>query len=169
MFARVNFAKLSLMDALDLAVLIENEAYERYAMFSEQLGHRYPGDAGSVFKGMAVNEKKHGDDLRERRKKMFGEKPTKVNKDDLYDVEAPEVGAPRYNMSPLKAFQLALESEQKAFGFYERALVHIVDPDVKKLFEELRDEEVEHVAMVKKAIEGLPPEAREDVVNADED
>jgi len=169
MFARVDFAKLSLMDALDLAVLIEQEALGRYTLFTEQLGHRFPGDAGSVFKNMAENERKHGEQLAARRKKLFGEEPVKVRADDLYDVEAPEVGAPRLNMSALKALELALSSEKKAFDFYDQALPHVTDKDVKALFTELRDEETEHVALLKKAIAALPPEAREDIENADED
>jgi len=169
MFARVDFAKLSLMDALDLAVLIEQEALDRYTLFTEQLGHRFPGDAGTVFKNMAENEKKHGEQLAARRKKLFGEEPVRVKSDDLYDVEAPEVGAPRLNMSALKALELALSSEKKAFEFYDQALPHVQSKDVKALFTELRDEETEHVRLLEKAIAALPPEAREDVENEDED
>lgn len=169
MFARVNFAKLSLMDALDLAVLIENEAFERYSLFAEQLGHRFPGDAGSVFRSMAKNERKHGEQLIERRQHLFGDKPASVKRDDLFDVEAPEVGAARLNMSPLKAFQLALESERKAYAFFDEALGHVADKDVKALFKELRDEESEHVRMVEQAIAALPPSAAEEVANPDED
>ena len=39
MATRLDLSKLSLMDALDLAILIEMEAYERYKMFASQLGH----------------------------------------------------------------------------------------------------------------------------------
>ena len=52
MTTRLDFATLDLMDALDLAVLIEAEAYERYRLFVTQLGHRFPGDASSVFATM---------------------------------------------------------------------------------------------------------------------
>ena len=41
----LDFATLDLMDALDLAILIEVEAWERYKFFSEQIGHRLPGGA----------------------------------------------------------------------------------------------------------------------------
>lgn len=169
MFARVDFAKLELKDALDLATLIEHEAFERYAMFAEQLGHRHPEDAGSVFHSMANNERKHGEQLAERRKALFGDAPATVKADDLFDVEAPEVGAPRRNMSVLKAFEVALSSEKKAYAFYNEALAHITQKDVKALFEELRDEETEHVAMVEAAIAKLPPSAAEDIENEDDE
>ena len=86
MSTRLDFATLSLMDALDLAVLIENEAYERYKIFAAQLGHRFAGDAASVFASMAENEAKHGKDILERRKALFGDAPMKVSRDDIFDV-----------------------------------------------------------------------------------
>lgn len=159
MSTRINFANLNLMDALDLAVLIEVEAYERYKMFATQLGHRFAGDAASVFASMAENEAKHGKALAERRKALFGDAPRRVSRDDLFDVEAPDSGAPRSNMSALQAFQVALSSEQKAFDFYDQALAHVVNPEIHALFTELRDEETEHVRMVKEAIDKLPPGA----------
>lgn len=162
MSTRLDFATLDLMDALDLAVLIEVEAYERYKMFAAQLGPRYDGDAASVFASMARNEAKHGSDLAERRKAMFGDRPIRVSRDALYDVEAPEQGAPRSNMSALKAFEVALSSEQKAWDFYDRALPHVSDPEIVALFTELRAEEAEHVNMVRAAIAGLSPEQRLD-------
>jgi len=154
---RLDFSTLDLMDALDLAILIEVEAYQRYKLFSEQLGDRFPGDAASIFRSMASNESKHGEQLNQRREELFGDKPLRVSRDALFDVEAPEVGAARSNMAPLTALQLALTSEEKAFWFYDEALKHVTNPSVRELFEELRDEETEHVRMVKELIEALPP------------
>jgi rubrerythrin len=159
MSTRIDFATLDLMDALDLAVLIEVEAYERYKFFAAQLGHRFPGDAASVFASMAENEVKHGKELAERRKAMFGDAPMRVSRDDLFDVEAPDLSAPRSNMSALQAFEVALASEQKAFDFYDQALPHVANDEIRTLFTELRDEETEHVRMVKEAIANLPPGA----------
>lgn len=157
MSTRLDFATLDLMDALDLAVLIEVEAYERYKMFAARLGHRAAGDAASVFASMAENEEKHGRELATRRNALFGKTPMRVSLDDLFDVEAPEQGAPRSNMSTLQAFEVALSSEEKAFAFYDQALAHVSNPEIRALFAELRDEETEHVRMVKQAIAGLPP------------
>ncbi len=157
MTTRLDFATLDLMDALDLAVLIEVEACERYKMFVTQLGHRFPGDASSVFASMAENEAKHGEELAKRRQTLFGDIPIRVSPDDLYDVEAPDYGAPRFNMSPLRAFEVALSSEQKAHDFYDQALAHITDPEIHALFIELRDEETDHVRMLREAMAALPP------------
>jgi len=159
MTTRLDFATLDLMDALDLAVLIEAEASERYRMFVTQLGHRFPGDASSVFATMAKNEAKHGEELAKRRQTLFGDAPLRVSPDDLFDVEAPDHGAPRFNMSTLRALEVALSSEQKAHDFYDQALAHITNPEIQALFIELRDEEAEHQRMLQEAIAALPPGA----------
>ena len=166
--ARVDFSQLTLMDTLDMAALIEVEAFERYSMFAEQLGRRFSNDAGSVFQSMAENEKKHGDDLAERRRALFGNEPARVTLDDIFDVEAPDVGSTRWNMSEFKAYQVALHSEKKAFAFYDRALRTVKQPDVKVLFEELREEEAEHVRMIEEIIAKLPPSAKVDLEDEDE-
>ena len=167
MSTRLDYSKLTLMDAIDLAALIEIEAYKRYTQFAERLGSRASDDAGAVFESMAVNEGKHGEQLAERRLALFGEKPPTVKPDDIFDVEAPDFGAPSMNMSPLKAYQVALSSERKAFAFYGQALRYVNQPDVKALFEELRDEEAEHVRMLEEIIAKLPPSAAIDLEDED--
>ena len=148
MATRLDMSKLSLMDALDLATLIEVEAYKRYMNFAERLGSRTDDDAASVFQSMAANENKHGEQLAERRLALFGDVKPRVTLDDIFDVEAPDIGMSRWYMSPWKAYLVALASEKKAFAFYDAALRHVTHPEVKALFEELRDEETEHVRMI---------------------
>ena len=169
MSTRLDLSKVTLMDALDLAALIELEAKKRYTEFAEALGSRGVDDAGAVFRSMAVNENKHCEEIAERRLALFGDRPAKVTLDDIFDVEAPDVGEPRWNMSVLKAYQVALFSEQKAQAFYDEALDHVTQPDVKALFEELRDEETEHVGMLVKIIANLPPSAAIELEDEDYD
>ncbi len=154
---RLDLSALSLQDALDLATLIEEEAYKRYTLFAGQLGR---GSAtGSFFASMAENEQRHGRQLSDKRKAIFGDAPVRVSLSDLFDVEAPEVGAARRSMSLLQAYELAKSSEQKAYDFYDEALPNINDPDVRTLFMKLRDDETEHVRMIQEAIANLPPDA----------
>jgi rubrerythrin len=159
----LDLSKLSLMDALDLAKLIELEACHRYQMFASQLGRTGGYDAGAFFAKMAENEAKHGQELEARRKDLFGDTPAKLTLDDLFDVEAPEMGSPRRGMSTMEAFEVGLAAEKKAYDFYDMALPGITDPDVRELFTELRDEETEHVEMLREAMAKLPPSAREAV------
>jgi rubrerythrin len=163
MSTRLDLSKLSLMDALDLAILIEMEAYERYKMFASQLGHTGGYDAGAFFASMAENEAKHGSELAERRKSLFGNAPARLTLDDLYDVEAPEMGAAHRGMSTLDAFEVGLDAEKRAHDFYDMALPGISDPEVIELFTELRDEETEHVEMLQEAMAKLPDSAKKEV------
>jgi len=170
MSTSLDLSKLSLMDALDLAILIEEEAHQRYKMFASQLG--YGGSvfgAGPFFASMADNEAKHGTELLNRRMALFGKAPMKLKLTDLYDVEAPEMGAPRRGMSTLQAFELGLAAEKKAYDFYDMALPGITDPDVRTLFTELRDEETEHVEMLRKAMAKLPSRASVETENDPDD
>ena len=160
MSVSLDLSKLSLMDALDLAILIEEEAHQRYKLFASQLGNYH--DAGKFFASMAENEAKHGNELLERRIALFGKTPMKVKLVDLFDVEAPDIGAPRRGMSTVQAFELGLASEKKAYDFYDMALPGITDPEVRTLFTELRDEETEHVEMLQTAMAQLPPSASEE-------
>jgi len=163
MSTSLDLSKLSLMDALDLAKLIEMEACHRYQMFASQFGHSGTYDAGSFFASMAENEAKHGQELEARRKELFGDAPARLTLDDLFDVEAPDMGAPRRGMSLLEAYTVGLESEQKAYDFYDMALPGVTNQEVKDLFVELRDEETEHVEMIKEQMAKLPKSASEEV------
>jgi rubrerythrin len=154
----IDFARLSLQDALDLAILIEDEARERYEEFSHQLGTHHTPEAAKFFRMMAANETKHGENLTLRRQDLFGNAPTSVSRAMLWDVEAPDYDQSRMFMSVRQAMEVALDSEIKAHDFFADALTHVQHADVKALFAELRDEELEHQALVKQVMAKLPPE-----------
>ncbi|MBF0244054.1 MAG: ferritin family protein [Planctomycetes bacterium] len=160
-----NFASLSLRDALDMALLIEEEAQQRYEEFAGQMEtHRSP-EAGRFFRAMSKNEAKHGKDLKMRREKLFPEEPHQVNSSLLWDVEAPEYDKARAFMSVRQCMELALQCEIKAHDFFSAALEHIENPEVKQLFSELRDEEAEHQELVQKELDALPQTSEIDPEN----
>lgn len=145
MTSQLDISTLNLQDALDMAVLIEKEAEERYLMFADQLGKRYRGDAADFFTMMARNERRHGAEIAERRRLLFGDAPSRVTENMLgYDIEAPELEKPRRYMSPRHALEVAMESEIKAYEFYDKALQSIQDPSVREMIKGLRDEEAGH-------------------------
>lgn len=155
----IDFAGLSLKDALDLAILIEEEAQERYQDFAGQMEQHRTPEAAAFFGYMALNEAKHGQELAERRKARFGDAPRAVSRAQIFDVEAPDFNEARAFMSPRQAMKAALRSEVKAHAFFVAALPALRDPEVKALFEELRDEEIEHQALVKAELAKLPPDS----------
>jgi rubrerythrin len=73
-------------------------------------------------------------------------------------VEAPEYDEARASMSVRAALAAALRSEEKAHAFFVAALPAITDPQVRVLFEELREEEVEHQRLVRNELDKAPPE-----------
>jgi erythrin-vacuolar iron transport family protein len=165
----IDFSQLGVMDVLDLAVIIEEEAEERYVAFAKMLGSRYEGDAANFFEIMSGYEAKHGNSLRERRTKLFAATPTRVSKEMVEDVEAPDHGAPRPFMSTHHALEVALDCERKAEAFYVSALNFVSDPQVKGLFIELRDQEVGHQELIQQQLAKAPGDNAPDVPPEDVD
>lgn len=161
----LDLSKLTLKDALDLAVLVEEEAKERYEEFASMMETHHTKEAAEFFRSMVVNEGKHGEELALRRKKLFGDAPRTVSRLQIWDVEAPDYDKARAFMSPRSAMKVAFQAEEKAEAFFLEALKHLKDPAVRQLFSELRGDEETHKALVKAEIAKLPP----DPVVADED
>ena len=149
MSADIEFANLSIRDALDLAILVEDEAEERYRELADSLEIHHTNDAAGFFRFMATCEAKHGEELRAKRKELFSDEPASVDRSMLWDVEAPEFEVVKSFMSLQDALDVALAAETKAFEFFDGALPEIEDPEVRELFTELRQEEVEHMQMVR--------------------
>ncbi len=150
-------AALSLVDALDLAILIEEEAQERYTEFTAQMEQHRTPDAARFFREMAGNEARHGAELAARRAGLFPGVPRKVTRAMLFDLEAPDYDAARAFMSERAAMETALASEIKARDFFAAALPGLRDPEVRRLFQELRDEEIRHQELVQAELARLAP------------
>ena len=159
MSAQIDFANLSLKDTLDLAILVEEEAKERYGEFFDQMILHHTPEAAEFFHIMVGNEAKHEAKLTARRQSLFQEAPCTVKRSQFWDVEAPDYDETRAFMTARKAMDVALKGEIKAYDFYAGALPHIKDPEVRSLFEELRDEEKLHQNMIRKELGKLPPDS----------
>ena len=158
----LDFQKLDLRDALDLAILIEEEAGDTYLEFAEQMENQHTAEAARFFRTMIENEKKHGDELTQRRVALFGSEPRRVDRSMLWNVEAPEYEKARAFMSRREALNVALDCERKAQAFFAGALEHVSNPEVKRLFTELREEEVLHEKLVAAELSRLPPDPEAD-------
>ena len=156
---RIDWTTLSLRDAFDLAILIEEEAKERYEELASQMELHHTPEAGTFFRFMIGNEAKHGAQLAARRATLFGNAPCTVTRAMLWDVEAPEYDEVRAFMTRRQALEVALRAEEKAYAFFVAALPSVHDPDTRKLFEELRDEEVEHQRLLQAELAQEPPDS----------
>jgi erythrin-vacuolar iron transport family protein len=159
----IDFATLSTQDALDLAILVEDEAEERYREFAHQMEIHHTPEASRFFAFMAGNEARHRDELTLRRMADYGDAPRRVTRAMLWDVEAPEYDEVRAFMSARRALETALRCEEKAHAFFVGALDRVRDPAVRALFEELRDEEVHHQELVGRELAKLPRDLDADV------
>lgn len=159
----LDFKTLTLKDALDFAVLIEDEARERYVEFAEQMViHRSP-EIARFFTFMAENEARHGRDLATRRKALFGDASSTVTVSMVWDVEASEYEKAQVFMSEQRALEVALACEIKAHDFFVAALPHVGDPEAKSLFDELRREEILHQDLLRAEMAKLRPDAGPDL------
>jgi erythrin-vacuolar iron transport family protein len=151
---RIDYASLDLRAALDLAILIEEDAQLRYEEFTRRVTD--PG-ALAFFKEMAGNEAKHRQQLLARRDVLFRKGPRVIDTSLVDGAEAPGPNEVEDAITVREAMEVALAAEIRAFEFYDQALPHLKDADVRAFFEELKGEEVEHQAMLRKKIAQLPP------------
>jgi rubrerythrin len=160
---KIDFATLGLKDAIDLAVLIEEEAKDRYGEFADSMEMHHTPVAAKFFRFMQGVETMHEDKLLLRRTELFGNQPRTVTREMIYDIEAPETHEPRVFMTARQALAVAMEAEKKAYAFFAEALQRVTDAGVKELFTELREEEEEHQRLVQKQIDKLAPEDAGDI------
>ena len=150
---------LDLRDALDLAILVEEEAKDRYEELAAQMENQDTLEAAAFFHLMVTNETKHGEELAARRKALFGDAPRRVDRSLLWDVEAPAYETVRAFMTLREALVVALDAEVKAYNFFCEALKLPVAEPVRKLFDELKQEEVLHQELVNQQLSRLPPDS----------
>ena len=160
----IDFSTLTLQDALDFAILIEKEAAERYEELADQMSTHHSDDAAKFFRFMVINETKHGEELAARRKQLFGDAPSRIDESMMaIEIEAPEYEKVRVFMTVEDALEVALEAEKKAYNFFVGAIEHVENAEVMKLFQELRQEEIEHQELVKAEMKKLPPSKKVDI------
>ncbi len=154
----IDLRKLSLRDAMDLAVLVEEEAKERYEELADQMTQHRNEDAARFFLKMVQVELTHEHVLRNKRRALFGDAPRSVTRAMIFDVEAPDYAGARATMSVRRAFEMALDGERKAYAFFDEAIGAVADPQIKAFFTELRREELEHQGRVEAEISRLAPD-----------
>src|SRR5689334_13990074 len=110
----IDFEMLTLIDALDLAVLIEEEARDRYVELAGQMRIHQSAAAAVFFETMARAEESHRAHLLADRNQRFGDAPSRMTRAMLLDVEAPRYEDARIRLSLREALEAALAAEEKA-------------------------------------------------------
>lgn len=154
----IDLETLTLKDAFDLAILIEEEAYDRYSELADQLAQHDTPEAAHFFRLMMANEEKHRAALAERRDLLFGDAACTVTRAMIFDVEAPDYDDARAFMTLRAALETALRAEHKAQAFFVAASARVTDATASTLFAELAAEEAEHQELVRRELAKVPPD-----------
>lgn len=144
----MDFSKLQPHDVLDLAIFAEEEAHEQYEHFATVMGTLGNRDAEEFFRKMARREQLHREQLTERREALYrGVQPNLANR-ALWGIEAAPELRPSGEVTAPNAFAMAMAAERNAEAYYAAAQRHVAHPDVVRLFESLRQSELEHQRML---------------------
>jgi len=144
----VDFSKINAQDALDIAIVIEDEAQLAYEHLAEWVAGDGNTEAADFFQRMAVREKRHKEEITARRSEMFGDAPPRHDEAAPWQAEVPEYESLGRNVTLKEAFDVAMGAETRAHDFYAEAIDYIEDEAVVELFEWLRKAEVEHQRML---------------------
>ena len=145
------------------ALLMEREAVARYTELAEMMETHNNTAVAELFRKMAEYEGHHVaqilDDMgwaedeyapHDAGTWASAEPPESVPVDEMH-----------YLMHPWHALQLALAAEQRAVGFFDGLVQQATSDDIRRAAEEMRDEEVEHVALIKAWLQKVPkPDAQ---------
>ena len=144
----MDFSKLKPQDVLDLAMFAEEEAEEQYGRLAVAMEAARNAEVAEFFRRMAGREKRHREQIAERRQALYRDaKPNLANR-AVWGVEAPYDAKIDPAMAIGDAFAIAVASERRAQDFYAGAMEHLTEATVSDLFETLRLAEIEHQRML---------------------
>jgi len=143
------------------ALAIERAAAERYREFARQMANWGNVRTAELFLRLAHFETQHAEKLSES---IAGMKLASASRSRLSRGEAIASEVPTYEflyrrVLPHHALLMALASERRAKGFFERERTISADPEIRKLAAEFAHEEAEHIAWLEEALakEPQPP------------
>ena len=150
----LDFSKLSGTDVLDMAIAIENEAVVYYEQLADWVSDGDP-NVRKFFGRMAGLEKRHRDQIVAERERLFGDAPTSNAEKVSWAVEMPDFDKVPNDATLRQAFQVALESETRAYDFYAGALDYVMDEKIAALFEDLKLAEAQHRRLLLEEMERM--------------
>ena len=146
----------SIEEFMAQALAMEREAAQRYEEIADAMEMHNNREVAQLFRTMAGYEAKHADAIMDE---MNWVDAPGVPPGAWPAVESPEMipgDAVHYLMHPWHALELALAAEQRAEAFFAELARTASDESVRRAAIGLRDEEAEHVAMVKQWMAKVP-------------
>ncbi len=153
------FRDLSEREILALAVSLEEEDGRIYGDFADGLRHTYP-DTAKIFDEMREEESQHRASLIETYRSRFGEHIPLIRR---HDVKGFIQRRPVWLVRPLRIDDVRKQvevMELETRRFYERAIQHVSNADVRKLLGDLAEVERRHYATAQSLQEAVTPVVR---------
>jgi|SRR5262245_21299828 len=145
-------------DLFAVAYEIEADAVDRYELLADQMETHNNPELVTVFRDLARAEAIHRDEIC----RLAGDIDVVARAQVMATWrrgESPEqaaLGEAHYLMTPWHALQLALVAEQRALAFFTSIVETARDPEIRKMAEELVEEEAEHVNLVHRLLRKHP-------------
>lgn len=152
-----SFVSLNPPEVLQVAISIENRNAELYHNFAEvftEFGDKESLEIAAVFWEMAVEERGHSWQLKQKYAELYGNQPCSVTEEDLQEiVEVPKldgenVFGPTSDGTPgrVRALKVALQAEIGAQQFYEKLAEETPKGPLQDIFNYLAKMEDNHVS-----------------------
>jgi erythrin-vacuolar iron transport family protein len=138
-----NFDELSERELLALAISLEEEDERIYADFAHGLQENFP-DSADVFEQMGKEESGHRRRLQDLYQQKFGEHIPLIRRQDVKGFIERRPVWQRPALSLKVARNTASSMEQETRQFYERAATRTSDASIRRLLDDLAQEERSH-------------------------
>ncbi len=148
----------TLDDFMAQALAMELEASQRYGELADAMEIHNNREVGELFRKMAAIEGKHAAQIMAQM--GWTAVPPNAHAPAWQGFEAAETISHEdlhYRMQPWHALQLALGAEQRAEDFFAHLVDAVHTDALRAAATELRDEEREHVELIRAWIEKVPP------------
>ena len=142
------------------ALAMEREAVARYTELAEMMESANNVEVAGLFRKMAQVEGLHVAqilaDMGWSGDEVIARSPGNWASMDGGPETIP-IDAMHYLMQPWHALNLALAAEQRAVQFFESLAARAQGEAVRRAAEQMRDEEIEHVRLVRSWLDKVPP------------
>jgi len=125
------------LDALATAIYNEQSAFDFYTSLSDAIKNK---SGKEKFKFLASDEKRHRELLEAHYKKTTGGKEFPFDPARLKTIKV-EI---RDNTTSAEALDIGIKAEKEAYEFYSKSAEDTQDPDAKKMFLMLAEQEDRH-------------------------
>src|SRR6516162_9999521 len=144
----------SLDELFALANAMETEAADRYSDLAREMAAQKRDDLAAVFSQLAAAEREHVDSVtrwsQSRRGKVPDPAMVRWEAPEAFDpATAAEMKASRL-LTPYRALSFAVRNEERAFAFWSYVAAFTADPEIKSAAEAMANEELGHVATLRK-------------------